>query len=158
MLKTKKFFALIKFPSWNKVLSSRVKSSSPWSWCDTSKPSYRSNQRPFFGIISIQKLRALTSASGWKRWKNPTEGLKFFFSFLATHALKTNLVDESSLDKLQMGHSYPKGQVWSNDYRSLGENKKVFCLDKISLMKKSPLVKGKIKFTMKLMWHVKTKL
>ena len=100
----------------------------------------------------------MTSASRWKRWKNPTEGLKFFFSFLATHALKTNLVDKSSLDKLQMGHSYPKGQVWSNDYWSLDENKKVFSLDKISLMKESPLVKGKIEFTLKLMWHVKIKL
>ena len=72
--------------------------------------------------------------------------------------LKSNLVDESSLAKLQVGHSYPKGQIWSNDYRSLGENKKVFCLDKISLMKESPFVKGKIKFTMKLMWYAQSKL
>ena len=121
-------------------------------------PSYRSNQRPFFGIISIQKLRAMTSASRWKRWKNPTEGLKFFFSFLVIVPLKTDLINESSLAKLQVGHSYPKGQIWSNDYWSLGENKKVFCLDKISLMKKSPLVKGKIEFTMKLMWYAQSKL
>ena len=72
--------------------------------------------------------------------------------------LKSTLVDESSLAKLQVGHSYPKGQIWSNDYRSYAKDKKVFCIDKISLMKKSPLVKGKIEFTMKLMWHVKTKL
>ena len=157
-VKIKKFFALIKFPSWKKVRRQGQKSSSPWSWCDTSKSSYRSNQRPFFDQICLQKLRAMTSARRWKRWKNPTEGLKFFFSFLATHALKSNLVDKSSLDKLQVGHSYPKGQIWSNDYRSLGENKKVFSLNKISFMKKSPFIKGKIKFTMKLMWHVKTKL
>ena len=158
MLKTKKFFDKIKFPSWRKVRRQGQKSSSPWSWCDTSKPSYRSNQRPFFGIISIQNLRASNSASGWKRWKNPTEGLKFFFSFLATHAFKTNLVDESSLAKLQIGSSYPKGQIWSYNYMSFAKDKKVFCLDKISLMKESPFVKGKIKFTMKLMWHVKIKL
>ena len=72
--------------------------------------------------------------------------------------LKTDLVDKSSLAKLQVGHSYPKGQIWSNDYWSLGENKKVFCLDKISLMKESPFVKGKIKFTMKLMWYAQSKL
>ena len=157
-VKIKKFFALIKFPSWKKVLSSRVKSSSPWSWCDMLNPSYRSNQRPFFGIISIQKLRASNSASRWKRWKNPTEGLKFFFSFLATHALKSNLVDKSSLDKLQMGHSYPNGHIWSYIHRSFAKDKKVFWLDKISFIKESPLIKGKIKFTMKLMWHVKIKL
>ena len=72
--------------------------------------------------------------------------------------LKTDLVDKSSLAKLQVSRSYPKGQVWSNDYRSLGENKKVFSLDKISFMKKSPFIKGKIKFTMKLMWYAQSKL
>ena len=72
--------------------------------------------------------------------------------------LKTDLVDKSSLDKLQLGRSHPKGQIWSNDYRSLGENKKVFCLNKISFMKESPLIKGKIKFTMKLMWYAQSKL
>ena len=72
--------------------------------------------------------------------------------------LKTDLVDESSLAKLQVGHSYPKGQIWSYNHRSFAKDKKVFCINKISLMKKSPLIKGKIEFTMKLMWHVKTKL
>ena len=72
--------------------------------------------------------------------------------------LKTDLVDESSLAKLQVGHSYPKGQIWSNDYRSYAKDKKVFWLDKISLMKESPFVKGKIKFTMKLMWYAQSKL
>ena len=142
-VKIKKFFDKIKFPSWKKVLSSRVKSSSPWSWCDMLNPSYRSNQRPFFDQICLQKLRANTSVSWCKKWKNPTEGLKFFFSFLATHALKSTFIDESSLAKLQVGHSYTKGQIWSYNYRSSGKDKKVFCLNKISLMKKSPLVKGK---------------
>ena len=158
MLKTKKFFDKIKFPSWKKVHSSRVKSSSPWSWGDTLNPSYRSNQKPFFDQICLQKLRAMTSASRWKRWKNPTEGLKFFFSFLAIMPLKTDLVDKSSLAKLQVGHSYTKGQIWSYNHRSFAKDKKVFCINKISLMKKSPFIKGKIKFTMKLMWYVKTKL
>ena len=72
--------------------------------------------------------------------------------------LKSNFFDESSLAKLQVGHSYPNGQIWSNDYRSLGENKKVFCINKISFMKKSPFIKGKIKFTMKLMWYAQSKL
>ena len=157
-VKIKKFFALIKFPSWKKVRRQGQKSSSPWSWCDTSKSSYRSNQRPFFDQICLQKLRANSNASRWKRWKNPTEGLKFFFSFLATHALKTDLVDESSLAKLQIGSSYPKGQIWSYKHRSFAKDKNVFCLDKISLMKESPSSRAKIKFTMKLMWHVKTKL
>ena len=157
-VKIKKFFALIKFPSWKKVRRQGQKSSSPWSWCDTSKSSYRSNQRPFFDQICLQKLRANSNASRWKRWKNPTEGLKFFFSFLATHALKSTFIDESCLAKLQIGRSHPKGQVWSNDYWSLGENKKVFWQNKISLMKESPFVKGKIKFTMKLMWYAQSKL
>ena len=51
----------------------------------------------------------MTSANGWKKWKNPTEGLNFFFSFLAIVPLKTDLVDESSLAKLQLGRSHPKG-------------------------------------------------
>ena len=157
-VKIKKFFALIKFPSWKKVLSSRVKSSSPWSWCDMLNPSYRSNQRPFFDQICLQKLRANSTASRWKKWKNPTEGLKFFFSFLSIMSLKTDFIDESSLVKLQVGHSYTKGQIWSYNHRSFAKDKKVFCINKISLMKKSPFIKGKIKFTMKLMWYVKTKL
>jgi len=72
--------------------------------------------------------------------------------------LKTDLVDKSSLVKLQVGLSHPKGQIWSYNYRSSGKDKKVFCLDKISLMKESPFVKGKIKFTMKLMWYAQSKL
>ena len=157
-VKIKKFFDLIKFPSWKKVRRQGQKSSSPWSWCDMLNPSYRSNQRPFFGIISIQKLRASNSASRWKRWKNPTEGLKFFFSFLAIMPLKTDLVDKSCLVKLQVGRSHPKGQIWSYNHRSFAKDKNVFWINKISLMKKSPFIKGKIEFTMKLMWQVKTKL
>ena len=87
-----------------------------------------------------------------KKVKKPNWGFKIFFSFLATHALKTDLVDESSLAKLQIGSSYPKGQIWSYKHRSFAKDKNVFCLDKISLMKKSPFIKGKIEFTMKLMW------
>ena len=93
-----------------------------------------------------------------KKVKKPNWGFKIFFSFLAIVPLKTDLVDKSSLVKLQVGRSHPKGQVWSNDYRSFAKDKKVFWPYKISLMNKSPLVKGKIEFTMKLMWYAQSKL
>ena len=72
--------------------------------------------------------------------------------------LKSTFIDESCLAKLQVGHSYTKGQIWSYNYRSFAKDKKVFWQNKISLMKKSPFVKGKIKFTMKLRWYAQSKL